>query len=140
MECQMMQYEGKKRILSPLRFKWTFTGILLVVVTLSSCLSNEEYSQADIQALMDEAVAEKIKSYTNIKTTRCEEDLLKEANRLADSVMIAEAFFDRDTALRPPKPEKPEKPTLQVLKDAPPVKPLFDRKKLLNPEQDSIQE
>jgi hypothetical protein len=110
------------------------------MVLLSGCLSNEEYSQADIQALMDEAVAEKIKSYTKIKAERCEEDLLKEANRLADSIMITEAFFDRDTAMRPPKPEKPEKPALQVIKDPTPVKPLFDRKKLLNPEQDSIRE
>ena len=140
MECQMMRYEDEKIRLSLVRVKWTITGIVLVLVTLSGCLSSEEYSQEDIQALMDEAVAEKIKSYTNIKTTRCAEDLLKEANRLADSVMIAEAFFDRDTAMRPPKPDKPEKPTLQVLKDAPPVKPLFDRKKLLNPEQDSIKE
>lgn len=136
----MMRYKGEKITLYPLRFKWTITGGLLFMVVLSGCLNSEEYSQADIQVLMDEAVAEKIKSYTDIKSERCEEDLLKEANRLADSIMIAEAFFDRDTAMRPPKPEKPEKPALQVIKDATPVKPLFDRKKLLNPEPDSIRE
>jgi len=110
---------------------------ILASLLLVGCLSKEEYSQEDIQALIDKEVEIKLQNYTRIKNERCQEDLIKEANRLADSVMVAEAFFDRDTAFRPPKPEKPEKPTLKTLKDTVRLKPLFDRSRLREPLRDS---
>lgn len=106
-------------------------------LVLAGCLTKEEYSEKDIQALIDQEVSVKLQNYTRIKNERCQEDLIKEANRVADSIMVAEAFFDRDTAFRPPKPEKPEKPELKGWKDTVALKPLFDRNRLRKPVRDS---
>lgn len=106
-------------------------------LVLAGCLTKEEYSEKDIQALIDQEVSVKLQNYTRIKNERCQEDLIKEANSIADSIMVAEAFFDRDTAFRPPKPEKPEKPELKGWKDTVALKPLFDRNRLREPVRDS---
>ena len=119
------------------RFKRNY-GLLFFLTLLllpSACLTREEYSAEDVQALIDKEVEERVSAYTRIKIDGCRDELLKEANRLADSILIAEAFFERDTTQRPLKPEKPEKPAFKISKDTTPIKPLFDRKKLLEGEK-----
>ena len=124
------------------RCKGKYSPILYLFLLLlpSACLTREEYSAEDVQALIDKEVEDRVNTYTRIKKDACRDELLKEANRLADSILIAEAFFERDTTQRPLKPEKPEKPTFKISKDTTPIKPLFDRKKLLEGEKNSSRE
>ena len=91
------------------RFFWTLILAGLVGFSLSGCLTREEYSQEDIQALIDAEVEKKIDQFTSTKLERCREELIAEASQMADSILIDEAYFERDTLLRPVKPEKPEK-------------------------------
>ena len=113
---------------------------LFLLLLPSACLTREEYSAEDVQALIDKEVEDRVSTYTRIKKDACRDELLKEANRLADSILIAEAFFERDTTQRPLKPEKPEKPAFKISKDTTPIKPLFDRKKLLEGDKNTTQE
>jgi hypothetical protein len=123
-------------------FKGNYRPLFYLVLLLlpSACLTREEYNAEDVQALIDKEVEERVNAYTRIKQDGCRDELLKEANRLADSILIAEAFFERDTTQRPLKPEKPEKPAFKISKDTTPIKPLFDRKKLLEGDKNTTQE
>ncbi len=109
----------------------------LLALFLSGCLTREEYSQEDIQALIDEEVAKKIEQFTSTKLERCREELIAEASRIADSILIDEAYFERDTLLRPMKPEKPQKPEIKILKDTTALRPLFDPRKVAGNERDT---
>ena len=105
------------------------TCCVLFLGGLSSCLTREEYSEADVNALMEAEVQKKLDDFRRVKEERCLEELLKEAGRRADSILINQAFFERDTTLRPPKPLKPEKPEIKAYRDTTPLRPLFDPKK-----------
>lgn len=105
--------------------------LALVGLFLPSCLNREEYSAEDIEALINEEVAKRIDDFKRIKLERCEETALKEANRIVDSLLIEQAFFERDTFFRPDKPNKPERPVIKQLGDSLPLKPLFQRKDTL---------
>ncbi|MBK8879811.1 MAG: hypothetical protein IPN74_15115 [Haliscomenobacter sp.] len=111
--------------------------ISLLVFSLSGCLTREEYSQEDIQALIDEEVEKKMEQFTSTKLERCREELIAEASRIADSILIDEAYFERDTFLRPMKPEKPEKPKIKILKDTTALRQLFDPRKVAENERDT---
>lgn len=120
-----MSKTGFRKHLGP-RGKWQFRSILfLLILQCSACLNRKEYSQADIDALIEKEVRQRVALFIRTKEERCMEDILKEANRLADSIMVVEAFFDRDTFLRPEKPVRPDKPHIKILQDTTPVKPLF---------------
>lgn len=119
------------------RFFWTLILAGLVGFSLSGCLTREEYSQEDIQALIDAEVEKKIEQFTSTKLERCREELIAEASQMADSILIDEAYFERDTLLRPGKPEKPEKPVIKILKDTTALRPLFDPRKVAENERDT---
>lgn len=112
-------------------------GLMSIALLLPSCLDRQEYSQEDMDALIQKEVDKRIADFIRIREERCQEDLLKEANRLADSMMIVLAFFDRDTFSRPEKPEKPERPELKILRDSSPIAPLFERRKSAPVSRDS---
>lgn len=109
--------------------KWFFSGVSCVLlISFCGCLDRKEYAQSDIDALIEKEVQQRVEVFIRTKEERCMEDILKEANRLADSIMVVQAFFDRDTFSRPEKPLRPDKPHIRILQDTTPVKPLFQNK------------
>lgn len=120
-----MVKKGGKRV-GMCGHKWIFTGLSCgVLLSFYGCLDRKEYAQSDIDALIEKEVKQRVEVFIRTKEERCMEDILKEANRLADSIMVLQAFFDRDTFSRPEKPLRPEKPHIRILQDTTPVKPLF---------------
>jgi len=111
--------------------KWiTWVLSVLLFLPFYGCLDRKEYSQADIDALIEKEVRQRLEIFIRTKEERCMEDILEEANRLSDSIMVVQAFFDRDTFSRPEKPSRPDKPHIRILEDTTPVKPLFQSKPL----------
>lgn len=104
--------------------------LLLLLALSTACLSKKDYSEAEIQALMDKEVARKVADYRSAKTKSCEEEALRKATQIADSLIIAEAFYERDTFLRPPKPIKPDEKAPEIKgPDTIQLKPLFEGKR-----------
>ncbi len=81
--------------------------------------------EAIVKQLMDEALQERINNYKSIREERCWDGLIREANRLADSILFVEAKMAKDTITRPPIPHKPIAPEKKMLKDSTPVKPFL---------------
>jgi len=102
---------------------------------IPSCLNNEEYSPEEIQQLIKNEVDERVEEYVSIRKAQCEENLLTEATRLLDSILIAEAREMRDTLFQPVKPERPETPAFKKLDEDIPLKPLFEKRDSLSQKQ-----
>lgn len=99
--------------------------ILLLAIGLSSACLRERDRSAEVQALIEQTVEERLANYKRIRMERCRENIIKEANRIVDSLLIVEARREKDTLQRPPKPARPEKPELKTLDDTTKVKPLL---------------
>ncbi|HOY19386.1 MAG TPA: hypothetical protein PLC89_18905 [Haliscomenobacter sp.] len=124
-----MRRIGKRwRILVKYCQRSTLMAILFLFCT--ACLSKKEYSEEEIKTLMDQEVNRKITDYRNAKIKACQEDALREATRIVDSLLIVEAYFERDTLSRPPKPVKPNEDIPKIKgPDTIQLKPLFEGKK-----------
>ena len=76
--------------------------------------------------LMDELLADKLVSYSQIAKRKCEERVQKRAQAIVDSILLKEAKVKTvDSFQRPPTPPKPVQPNLKVPKDTSDVEPLF---------------
>ncbi len=106
-----------------------------LLLSISSCLNNEEYSPEEIQQLIQNEVDKRVEEYVSIRKSQCEESLLTEATRLLDSILIAEAREMRDTLFQPVKPERPETPAFKKLDKDIPLKPLFEKSDSLSNNQ-----
>ncbi|MDX2067445.1 MAG: hypothetical protein SFV55_03405 [Haliscomenobacter sp.] len=106
-------------------------GISLGLALLfSACLSKKEYTDDEIQALMDGELQRKIAAYRKSKIDACREEAFRQATKIVDSLVIAEAYFDRDTLARPPKPIKPDEKAPEIQgPDTIQLKPLFEGKR-----------
>lgn len=106
-------------------------GILLGLTLLfSACLSKKDYTEEEIQALMDAELQRKIATYRKSKMDACQEEAFRQATKIVDSLVIAEAYFDRDTFARPPKPIKPDEKAPEIKgPDTIQLKPLFEGKR-----------
>lgn len=102
----------------------------LFILLVTGCLRERDRS-AETEAIIQEAVRNRLETYEQVRMERCREDILEEANRITDSLMIVEARRQRDTSGRPSRPVRPEKPEFPVVEDTIPVRPLL-------PEEDSI--
>lgn len=95
-------------------------------------------SKAEEQAKMAErlqAEAERrVGDYRAIVEKNCQEKVLMEAIRIADSILVLEARMSTDTLFKPLKPLRPEKPETQILRDSTPIKPF------LKPKRDTIKQ
>lgn len=105
-------------------------AIVALAVALSACLQERDRSE-EIAALIEQTAKERLDRYQQVRMERCREDLLEEATRLTDSILIAEARLEQSRADRPPTPHKPERPETRRLDDSIPIKPLL-------PEEDTI--
>ena len=130
----------KGKLYSPLgvggsqTFAKCYTNKLLLLLgltlLLSACLSKKEYTDDEIQALMDGELQRKIDAYRKSKIDACQEEASRQATKIVDSLVIAEAYFDRDTFARPPKPIKPDEKAPEIKgPDTIQLKPLFEGKR-----------
>lgn len=124
-----MHEKGKRwRILVNYCLRSTLVAGLFLLCT--ACLAKKEYTEEEIKTLMDQELKRKITEYRNAKTTACQEEALREATRIVDSLLIVEAYFERDTFSRPPKPIKPTEGIPDIKgPDTIPLKPLFEGKR-----------
>ena len=125
----MMNEIGKRwRIL--VKYCLCSTLIACLFLLCTACLAKKEYTEEEIKILMDQELKRKITAYRTAKITACQEDALREATRIVDSLLIAEAYFERDTFSRPPKPIKPTEGIPDIKgPDTIPLRPLFEGKK-----------
>lgn len=102
--------------------KYKIVGIGIIAVLLMA-----QAAPKGKQQLMDEAIQEKMDSYTKTLLKRCEKDVQERALEIVDSLLLLEAQFKTvDTFERPPKPNKPSRPAVKLAKDTSDVEPLFD--------------
>ncbi len=112
------------------RYTHKFLFLVCLTLLLPACLSKKEYSEEEMQALMDAELQRKIAAYRSSKITACQEEAFRQATKIVDSLVIAEAYFDRDTFARPPKPIKPNEKAPEIKgPDTIQLKPLFEGKR-----------
>lgn len=99
--------------------------LLFLILLLAFACQPSYDKEAIVDQLIDEALQERINNYKRIREERCWDGLLREANRLADSILFVEAKMAKDTITRPPIPHKPVAPEKKILKDSTPVKPFL---------------
>ncbi len=97
-----------------------------VWLTTLSC-SQKEPDKDEFDRLIEEEVDRRLSRWSTIKMRRCEEDLLVEANLLADSIILEEARLAATKKDKPAKPIKPERPTPISIQDTIPLAPIFER-------------
>jgi len=105
----------------PARFLLTFT---LLAGLLSACLQERDRS-AEIAVLIEQNVEERLERYRRVRLERCREDLIEEATRLTDSILIAEARLEKSRSNRPIPPPRPVRPETRRLDDSIAIKPLL---------------
>lgn len=101
----------------------TLIGISLLC-TLSACLSKQEFSQEELQSLVDEELAKKLEAYERIKIDRCREGILDLAGAMVDSILFFENQTRSDTSLYP-LVRRPDQPEIRAIQDTRPIAPLF---------------
>lgn len=112
------------KIMRPIFSAYSFLLCLILAGGGSSCLQERDRS-AEVEALIQETIEERLANYERIRRERCREEILDEANRITDSLLIEEARSQKDTLDRPPRPARPQKPEIRQLEDTTPVKPLL---------------
>jgi hypothetical protein len=108
------------------RFNLLWIGLL--VIGLSACLSDQEYSQEEVQQLMQAELDRRITNFKTVRAKRCREELLEQAVTLADSILLVES---RASVKDPGRPARVERPELRRPKDSLPIAPLFRRDSLI---------
>lgn len=98
----------------------------LLLLPLLSCIRERDRA-AEVKKIIAERVKARLAEYREIRLQRCREELMKEAARRADSVVVAQAELLRDTLSRPPKPLRPERPERAAPADTTPLRPLLPR-------------
>lgn len=99
--------------------------LLLSVMVLAAACQLKYDKEEVVDQLMQEALQERIDNYKEIRRERCWEGVLREADRMVDSILFVEAKMAIDTITRPPVPAKPVAPEKKILEDSTPVKPFL---------------
>ena len=107
-----------------------YTAIMLLLCSsfLFSC--EKKTDKEAIQELIEETAQKRLDDFRRIRMKRCWQDVMEEASRVADSILLEEARLRRDTLLKPPKPDKPDKPEIKTLLDSTPIKPFLANESL----------
>lgn len=98
-------------------------GVLLL--GLSACGDRPDENKVAVEIFLERQVEDRLETYRQILAQQCRDNILEEAGKIADSILIAEARLERDTANKPPKPTKPGRPELKKLQDSLALDPLF---------------
>lgn len=107
---------NKTIIINPCNWLIQFT-ILLSISCYVAC-------QSDNQAIIDEKVEEHLSAFREKKNAECRFDLLAEAEKIVDSLLLAEAKMEMSDSLTR-RPFKPEKPAPVPPIDSLPILPIF---------------
>ncbi|MEO0340383.1 MAG: hypothetical protein AAF242_14380 [Bacteroidota bacterium] len=121
-----------------MRSKYNLSWLLTIAILLSGCITRQEYSEEEMQVLVDEALELKLIDYWTTKIRRCEEALLQAAQEAVDSILFLESQTDIDSSLVPAFIPKPARPEIKVIPDTRPILPLFDSIDAIDP--DTIKE
>lgn len=98
----------------------------LAMLTLTSCRFDDKAERrAEVQALTEDYIEDRIERYREASMRRCREDIMEEAQRRVDSLILLEARGALDTLLRPQPLEKPERPQVQSVQDTLPLAPFL---------------
>lgn len=100
-------------------------GILLMIPALG--FQKGKTKEAEIQALIDARVTEKVERFRRIRFAKCRESILERASELADSIILATAINTVivDSISRPTPPDRPVRPAIKTPIDTSPVTPLL---------------
>lgn len=116
-------------ILSKLTLTLGFGSLLLLI----SMGFQEQPQVQTIDELIDYHVEKRIRKYYEGSIKRCTKEVLEEADRLVDSILIARArnlINPMDTINRPIIPDKPEMPEIPVINDSMPIAPILEERDL----------
>jgi len=94
-------------------------GFLLLLLC-GGCLEKRD-REAELEALIEETVEKRLERFREVHRQRCREDIMEEAQRITDSILIVETRR-RQTRQRP---ERPEKPQLRRLRDSTAIGPIL---------------
>lgn len=97
-----------------------------LLLALPSCLNSQEFSEEELQALVDSELERKINDFRRIKLERCREDMLERANFIVDSLRFRQTQQQVDSLFLNNNRVKPGRPDLRTVPDEWPVAPLFD--------------
>jgi hypothetical protein len=103
-----------------------------LVLGTTACLFEPEYSQKEVDAKMKQTLNDRLLEYRQLSLRNCREELLKEAIKRADSLLVLDTYFKRDTLTLPPKPQRPGDPIPEVKSktaDTLRLRPFFERGK-----------
>lgn len=88
--------------------KWYFFTLGALGLLMMAC---EEDRTEELKAqLIQERVEERVNRVVETRRMRCTAAMFKEANRIVDSILIAQAKSNKDSIPKPPKPSKPDRP------------------------------
>lgn len=99
---------------------------IIFIILVFLLLSCESATHVDIDAVIEEKVAERLNEFQNVLMRRCRERANEEAGAIADSIIIEQARRQKDTIGRPDRPLRPDMPELKTLEDSLELAPLFD--------------
>ena len=102
-------------------------GTVFSLFFLFACDSEAEEKRME-KLLIEQNVKERLTEYKRIHDQNCRTKVLEEATRIADSLIILEARFSKDTLLKPFKPERPKKPALKTLPDTVKITPFLPKR------------
>jgi len=106
---------------------WSFFFCTIVFMFVGFQSKDAEPEAKSIEELIKMNVDKRVNEFTKRSLGRCQEKVMKRANEIVDSILIANAQVGSiiDSIQKPPKPTKPEKPIVPVVNDNTPIEPLL---------------
>lgn len=98
--------------------KRLFFGVNVILLVVSCSRSKER--------IIREKVDERVSDFRKKETAKCQARLLKEAEQIADSLLLQEALQEVNDSLRQMRPFKPLPPPAIPPIDSAAIKPIFD--------------
>jgi hypothetical protein len=89
----------------------------LLFLPFFGCLKEDKNKKQRIEEMISENVDQRIQEYISIRNSTCREDVLVEAVRRADSVLLEEARTARLQNINIDIPSKPNSPSFALPKD-----------------------
>ncbi|MEZ4983860.1 MAG: hypothetical protein R2795_02285 [Saprospiraceae bacterium] len=86
-----------------------------------------ETTRVDVEEEIQKQVQLRLQEYYRVANARCQDDLMKEAGDIADSIVLDIARRMKDTLQRPERPIRPERPEQLDLQDSLPLSPFFNK-------------
>ena len=100
--------------------------LFILLLTLPACLNPQEYTEEELQALVDAELGRKVQSFRDVKMERCREALFIRANFIVDSLLFVQTQRSVDSLFVNANKKRPDRPEMREILDDRPVAPLFD--------------